>query len=243
MTHEPSVTAQVLTEPGWEVPAVSDGPPGSVAWLRAHVVRFSRGAEHPPRRAIVFDLLAALDPTALGRQARELASRRRHAGQPDVTTVPVDVLAAALGGSDVDSADVLALSSVYLPPAEPNAEADAAVARLVRAFGGGHDELTAHRVALLAQTCAATAALIDRSAAHNDLEPDEAIRRTLAEDPPARATRRTNDAPVRLAGHDLPAGSVVRVDLTGTPFGAGAHACPGQAHALAMARGVLEALR
>jgi hypothetical protein len=238
MTEELIVTGAVLTDPGWDVPAVADGPPGTVAWLRAHVARFSPGAAHPPRRAVLTELLGALDPAELGRQAF-----KRSQGRDDVTTVPVEVLAAALGSSDVDTADVLTLAAVYLPPAEPTPAADAAVARLIEVFGGGYDEVTAHRVALLAQTCNATATLIARAAAHAELDPDEALSRTLAEDPPARTTRRSNDAAVRLAELDLPAGSIVRVDLARTPFGAGPHACPGRAHALAMARGVLEALR
>ena len=36
MNDEPIVTAAVLTDPGWDVPPVADGAPGTVAWLRAH---------------------------------------------------------------------------------------------------------------------------------------------------------------------------------------------------------------
>jgi hypothetical protein len=36
---------------------------------------------------------------------------------------------------------------------------------------------------------------------------------------------------------------VVLVDLTGQPFGAGRHACPGSLHAVAIVTGILEANR
>ncbi len=219
----------MLTEPGWEVPAVPAGEPGTVAWLRGAAVRFSRDPEHAVRRAMVdSELLAAIDPAMLRRQALD---RTRAGAEPG--SVPVEVLAAAMGVSGVTDA-VRILAPSYLPPAEPTPAADAAVARLMGAFGGGTDDLTANRIALLAQAATATARLIEVAARYRAESSAEAVARALREDPPVRTTRRV------AAGGGAP---VVRVDLSGSPFGAGRHACPGRAHAIALATGVVEALR
>jgi 2-methylisocitrate lyase-like PEP mutase family enzyme len=73
---------------------------------------------------------------------------------------------------------------------------------------GGRSEETAARIGVLVQACEATAALI------------------AGADPPAPATARLVD------------GQLVEVPLDGVPFGAGRHACPGEALARAIARAV-----
>jgi hypothetical protein len=116
----------------------------------------------------------------------------------------VEVLAGALGLS-VDVADVALVAKSYQPHTAITAEADRALARLVEACGGIADEATANRIGLLVQACDATAALI--AGIH----------------PPVPKTRRV-----------APDGTLVEIDLTDTPFGAGRHACPGRLHALAL---------
>ncbi|MFE3223894.1 isocitrate lyase/phosphoenolpyruvate mutase family protein [Nocardia sp. NPDC059228] len=170
------------------VPPVSPGEHG-VAWLRAQVARFSEGDEHSRRRAIVERELAAVDAVALRR------GRGHHVAE----------LAAALGVR-VSVADVELVAECYRPHRPVSAAADAAVDRLVAAFGGVADEVTANRIGILVQACVATSALI------------------AGDNPPVPGTRRVG------AG-----GELVEVDLTGQPFGAGRHACPGRAHALALA--------
>ncbi len=184
----------MLTDPEYTVPPVPDAVDG-VAWLRASVARFSEGAAHRRRRALVEADLAAVDPEAL----RELASRRRSS--------PVAVLAEALG-LPVAAEDVELVARSYQPHTAITDEADRALARLV-AVCGGHDEVTANRIGLLVQACAATAALV--AGVH----------------PPVPVTRRI-----------APDGTVVEIDLTDHPFGLGAHACPGERHALAIAGGL-----
>jgi cytochrome P450 len=103
--------------------------------------------------------------------------------------------------------------------------ADEAVATLVGALSRTPDEATAARIGVLVQACDATAGLIGNAAVSGCT-----IAETLRDDPPVRATRRLVDGSVRL------------VALTGVPFGAGPHACPGQEHAIAIACGVLDAL-
>lgn len=184
----------MVTDLSRTVPSVPDAADG-VAWLRASVVRFSEGAAHARRRALVEAELAGIDPEAL----RESASRGRGTA--------VDVLAEALG-LPVDAADVEVVARCYQPHEVITDEADEALARLVAACGG-YDEVTANRIGLLVQACAATAALV--AGVH----------------PPVPTTRRVT-----------PDGAVVEVDLTDHPFGLGAHACPGERHALAIAEGL-----
>jgi hypothetical protein len=227
---EPTVGPSALTDPRFDVPAVPlDTPQGTVAWLRASGPRFSRGADHAPRRELVLRVLADIDPERLRRNA---------------SAGPVEALAEALGVVGVAD-DVRILARVYLPPAEPGPDADAAVDRLVQAFGGRYDDETAARISVLAQACAATTTLIARAAALRADDPPAAsadlVARVLRDDPPATRTRRTASSPVQVDGQQIGAGETVSVALTGRPFGDGPHACPGREHAIALACGALDA--
>ncbi|MEU4448244.1 isocitrate lyase/phosphoenolpyruvate mutase family protein [Actinosynnema sp. NPDC050801] len=121
---------------------------------------------------------------------------------------PVAVLASASGLSGSVASDVAVVAACYQPHVPVTREADEAVARLVSACGGVWDEETANRIGLLVQACDATRALI------------------AGVEPPVPLTRRV-----------APDGSVVEVDLGEAWFGAGRHACPGQAHAMALVEG------
>lgn len=248
----PTLPVDVLTDLRFDVPPAPAGPPATVAWLRSEVARFGRGPDHAARRQLVVALLAGLDGGTLRRQAYGRAEQRLRDTPLDLMEavarpVPVAVLAEALGAGDV-VADVLVLAPAYLPPAEPDARADAAVARLMRSLGGHADTATANRIGLLAQACAATAGLIGNAAvrllgAGADESTDDLVSTTLAVAQPAIATRRTATDAVREHGYDLAPGDSVLVELAGAPFGAGAHACPGGAAAVALACGVLDAVR
>jgi hypothetical protein len=191
---------------------------GSLTWLRATVSRFSAGPDHARRRALVVARLATLDPAELRERARERAPT---SGDPGL--VPVIVLAEALGARDPigAAAAVATIAPAYNPPPGPNASspggdaaADDAVALLLALLPPGDLEAVAQDIAILVQACVATAALI------------------AGDDPPVALTRRI-----------APDGTLVEVDLTGLPFGAGPRACPGAEHALALAAGVVEARR
>ncbi|MEC3916084.1 hypothetical protein [Nocardia sp. CDC160] len=118
----------------------------------------------------------------------------------------VESLAQAMGLT-VAVADVQAVAACYQPHIPVTEQADAAIDRLIAACGGVPDELTANRIGILVQACDATAALIE------------------GRNPPVPFTRRVDGD-----------GNVIEVSLAGSPFGEGRHACPGQAHALALAR-------
>jgi hypothetical protein len=216
--------AAVLTDPTFVVPPEPSGP-GAMAWLRAHVARFSTGEEHARRRRLATELLDALDPTALRTAAREAA----RAGTPP-ERIPTVVLTAALGLPG--TADLVATAaSGYLPGGTQGPAVDAAVTAL-RTRLTGPDEAVAARIGVLLQAHNATAALI-RAAATRGGDVEAAV----GEDPPARTTR-------RVATEDrqgVAAGTPVTLNLaTATlPWGAGAHECPGRVAALALAAGAL----
>jgi hypothetical protein len=133
-------------------------------------------------------------------------------------TDAVEVLAEALGMPSGVAEDIAVIARCYQPHTTITAAADEAVDRVVRILGD-YDELTANRIALLVQACDATAALVANTLAGRT-------------DPPVPKTRRV-----------APDGAIVEIDLTGQPFGAGAHACPGRLHALALADGLVQAKR
>lgn len=174
------------------------------------------------------DLLAGVEPEVLRRKAFEAVSG-------DSRLVVVGVLAGELGlpVATVVPSDVVAVAAAYHPHVTPSAEAEAALGRLITACGGTTDELVAARIGLLIQACEATAGLIGNAIplVRAGKPPEEAVAEVLSAAPPVPHTRR------RVGGED------VLVPLAGTPFGAGPRECPGPAHAIALATGVLAALR
>ncbi|MFK8847255.1 hypothetical protein [Streptomyces sp. Ac-502] len=181
--------------------------------------------------------------------------------------VPAEVLATSLGlRVTADTAALVGdVAGAYHAHGETVPAADRALTRLVADCGGTWDEATAARIGLLVQAYDATAGLIGNAAylALTGPAPDpspgppadyvadpttdsapapapdaaaDLLARTLRTDPPVRGTLRAT----------VDGGDPVRVSLV-TPdgslaFGAGAHACPGHAHARALAAGVLDAL-
>jgi cytochrome P450 len=241
----------VLADPAFIVPPVPpvDSPVG-IAWLRAHVGRFSSGAEHDRRRALAVAALSRLDPGDLRRDARERAAIALREGGA-VELVPVESLAAALELPAGLTTDVALAAAAYQPHVEADSDAaDAAVARLVAACGGVADEATALHIGLLVQACAATAALIAGARRRDDrsLPVDDLLIATLRSDPPVPATRRVAAAAAQIGAKALAPGTLVTLDLTAQhdvelQFGSGLRPCPGRAQALALAAGILEAVR
>ncbi|MGH3286090.1 MAG: hypothetical protein ACRDPD_15615 [Streptosporangiaceae bacterium] len=131
-------------------------------------------------------------------------------GRPRRSSSPTAALLDAMGlAADLES-DVAAVALAYQPHAPVPPAADAAADRLVAACGGRTEE-SAARVCVLVQAHAATLALIARRQAGDGA-------------PAVPATRRIT-----------PDGQEIMVDLAAAPFGAGRHACPGQALALHLA--------
>ncbi|MGW5559823.1 cytochrome P450 [Micromonospora sp. NPDC003944] len=217
-----------LTNPAFQVASVHNGPPGTLAWLRATVSRFSPPERHAERRAVAVAALVPLDPDELRDDAAQLtgAVLDRAGDRVDVMRdlarpVPLRVLADRLGFADPAAAGTAAavVAAAYLPGVEPASatRADQAVAALLALAPPGPPEVRANLIGLLVQACDATAGLIG-AAAHHLLPPGGApttartadlLAEVLRLDPPVRATRRVTVDRVRLGGRNLPKGSPV----------------------------------
>jgi cytochrome P450 len=240
VSSEPDVTA-ALTSRGLAV-APPPLPDGQAAQLVRRMARFSDGDEHRRRRAHVLDLLPPTDglqEAARTRTARELGPADGVVDAMHLArTVPVTVLAAAIGAGDVatlvgELCDALAPS---LLPERPSGDAAAKALRdtVAAAKPWDADQVDA-AISLLFQARDATAALIGGALLRDGQAPTQCTWRVAAQD-------------VSLGGATVSAGERVWVLLGAVPeatppmtFGRGPHACPGSAHALAVAQGVVEA--
>ncbi|MET8622199.1 hypothetical protein ABZW30_00260 [Kitasatospora sp. NPDC004669] len=226
-----------LADPALVPPPATPGRYGTVAWLRAAVARFSAGEPHARRRALVLADLERLDPAVL-----RVAAAGGYG--TDVRLRVVRVLAAALGLAEPEAVarDVKAVSRAYFEPAPDDPEADAAVARLLPAMGDADEETAANRIGLLVQACHATATLVEHARRHPD-----GLVGALREDSPIRVMRRFAARATEVGGVAVPAGAQVLLDVAvarqpgreSLAFGAEPRLCPGRAHALVLAEGIL----
>jgi cytochrome P450 len=253
---DPGRVRAILADPRYTVPDPGrEAPRGTMHWLRQNVARFSDGADHARRRVLAEEVLRGLEPGLLRALAYHEASAviDRSAGRPfDAITlvawrVPGLVLAAGLGAADPEqvTGQLAAVAAAYLPDAADPERADASVARLTELLPAGPDELVAARIGLLVQAYAATAGLIGTSVA-DGLRADqgkpaaELVRRTLSDHPPVLITGRVGPDGETIA---LGLASAATDDPAGPlSFGSGRHACPGAAHARALAEGAAEPL-
>ncbi|MDG4781540.1 cytochrome P450 [Micromonospora sp. WMMD961] len=219
-----------LTCPAFQMPAVDTGSPGTLAWLRGTVSRFSPPRHHAQRRAIVVTALTPLDPDDLRHDAARLtvtvldrAGDRLDVMRELARPVPLRALADRLGFADPAAAGtaVAVVATAYHPGVDPalTTRADRAVATLLALAPDGPPEAQANLIGLLVQACDATAGLIGAAAHHLrppvaprtpvSAETADLLAEVLRLDPPVRATRRVTTTGVRLGGRDLPAGSPV----------------------------------
>lgn len=220
-----------------DVPPVAtpeaDALPG-LDWLRANVARFSCGEAHRRRRELVEEWLrpVAVDELwSLAATETTTALRGLKSGPFDVMStvarvVPVAVLGRAIG-RPIEPMLIDVMARALRPDATPQDRDDEVVREALASRSATEHEAAA--IGLLVQTCDATAGLIGNALLgwQGDLDA------VLASTPPVRTTRRVDQA-----------GQPVVIDLAALdlPFGAGAHSCPGAAHALALAGGVVSTL-
>lgn len=230
-------------------PVRQDAPPYTLGWLRARVSRFSSGEAHAERRRALEERLAELDPATLRRRARAATLER----DGDWRGVPTQVLAAALG-VPAPVPLVEAVAAGYLS-GEETPGTDAAVAELFRLPGDGPSVIT--DLTLLLQAHAATEGLIANALTHEGGAGVKGLlRETLRHDPPLKVTRRVDRATGEEVVIDLVAANrdpavfadperfdASRGECPHLTFGHGVRPCPASAHALALAAGVLDALR
>ncbi|TDB89907.1 cytochrome P450 [Actinomadura sp. KC216] len=267
ITRHADVTV-VLGDPRFVVqPAGSGARRHSLAWLRQTVSRFSEGADHERRRALVVRALDAMSPADLRLRARD----RVLAGD-DPERAPVLALGGALGVTEPGTLAraVPAAASGYLT-GEGGPGADRAVAALARLLGPGPDEEVAGRIAILMQACEATAELVRRTLPYarrpesRGRPAERVIAETLRFDPPVPVMRRVAATDARLGSRAVPRGTVLVLDLRAAnrdpavfedpdrfdpgrregphlTFGAGRRPCPAADHAPHLAAGVVEAV-
>ena len=225
-------------------PHPDTGVSGPTMELRAAMARFSGPTEHLERRAAVERAVQRLDEGAVVVAARaatrELLGDGLSAESVDavIRSVPTIAVGTVLGATPDDSRlvdDVAAIVRVIGRGEPPTGAADEATRRLVERFAEHPDGAVA-AVSILYQNFDATSALI-----RNLLES------TTSGEPPApavAATRRVATTEVLLDREVIPAGSEITlmIGAAGLPFGAGPHACPGQALAIALANAVVDEL-
>jgi cytochrome P450 len=254
-THEFSRYAEIqaaLTNADLVPPPVESGPVGSMAWLRSAVSRFSSGPVHVRRRALIEADLARLDPAAL-RVAIAASGSGPGWDRDELRHLVVRTLAEALSIAEPDAVAtaVMAVAGTYFGGDNPVAEAASAwlVAHLT-----GQDrpepEVVANRICLLVQACDATASLVVQTHRAGTSDEIEArLLRTLRDDPPARVIRRIAIRDTWVAGTAVAEGDAVVLDIAAAnqeagarplSFGAGLRPCPGGAHALTLAAGLLD---
>jgi cytochrome P450 len=107
--------------------------------------------------------------------------------------------------------------------------------------------LLANLCGLLSQTFDATSGLLGNAIVArlrgSTEEPTALVARVMATDPAIHNTRRFTAAPVTFGDIAIPAGETILLVLAnGMGFGAGRHACPGEAMAQAIVTGAVEAL-
>ncbi|WP_405904414.1 isocitrate lyase/phosphoenolpyruvate mutase family protein [Streptomyces sp. NBC_00656] len=134
------------------------------------------------------------------------------------------------------------LVSTQVVPGTPSAGSDPTAEPVPVPFDAA-PESAAGRIGLLVQACEATAALVETAAGNERLP----LSRVLRELPPVRTMRRVAAGGTRVAGREIAEGDVVLLDLAAAnrahpvplTFGAPPRICPGRAHALALADGLL----
>lgn len=181
--------------------------------------------------------------------------------------VPVRAVAELLGLRDPDRApdDTRALVGGFAAgaSAEDAARSAAAALRLygalegtalpgaLQAEGADAEWAAANALGFLSQTFEATAGLVGNALVAAGRAPDRSrepvdalVRDVLRSDPPVQNTRRFAAEPGVVADVPVATGDAVLAVLAAAalPFGAGGHACPGDALAAALAAGTLEAL-
>jgi cytochrome P450 len=166
-----------------------------------------------------------------------------------------------------------AVAAAYFPGAAVEVEraADAATSELLGMLAGPAQDVIIARIAIMVQGYDATANLVGAALGllaelDGGCPTDELLTRTAYRRPPVPALRRVAQAPAELGDLAVAAGDLVVCDVAavsreadqdstsqdstgGRPaedaltFGYGLRPCPGPAHALALAAGVIDAVR
>jgi cytochrome P450 len=237
---EAALVAPMLVPPP---PEASLGT-GSTRRLRSAMARFSAGSVHAERRAVVDNLVATIELSAVEASATELTTElvgRRLDMDVVASTVPVAALATVLGLSATETlVDDVALVAGAVGAGVGVVDATERATERLMAACGGWDDASVARASLLYQTYGATRALLLASAAAG-----VSHRAPVgAREPAVAITRRAALESTMVGVHRVEPGDEVMLEIgsTGLEFGHGPHACPGQAIAFAICDGVAAAV-
>lgn len=232
------------------------------------MARFSDGALHAHRRALLETVLpgahgleaaAAGRTTALlggGRRGGWTSCRWRARSRSGRCPPPSGLRPPGLRRWSPRPGRLCDALASSLRPGPADEDADLAAAELTGVLEPlGHEEHVAAGVGVLFQARDATAALIGGALLAEGAEPDgdpgPRIERALRHEAPVQCTRRIAVVDLVVGGVPVPRGAAVWVMLAAAKrspsappatFGAGPHACPGAALAVALARGVIASL-
>ncbi|MFI6607806.1 isocitrate lyase/phosphoenolpyruvate mutase family protein [Streptomyces sp. NPDC050507] len=176
-------------------------------------------------------------PTEVGPGSTEVGPGSTQVG-PGCTSTEVGPDSTEVGPGCTSAEPV----STQVVPGTPSAGSDPTAEPVPVPFDAA-PESAAGRIGLLVQACEATAALVETAAGNERLP----LSRVLRELPPVRTMRRVAAGATRVAGREIAEGDVVLLDLAAAnrahpvplTFGAPPRICPGRAHALALADGLL----
>lgn len=250
---------EVLAHPDVTV-RPSTRPVDIVEELRSRMARFSDGPDHDDRRTLVERRLAEIEPDAVAARVFRETLQTISPGDdimPAARRIPARALAQALGIAPVDVlvdaviglADRLAAG--VDEPTRPDANQVAAALDHRSAEEGTDDDIAA--ISILFQTIDATASLIAVAAeamlprvVAMPIAVDE-VAEVVMSHPTVTSTMRRATRTCDVATTRIQAGDSIRVVLApdghgATPFGWGAHACPGRTLALDIATAFVNAL-
>jgi cytochrome P450 len=260
---EPALVEQALREPMLRVRPPAEPVPkalvgGAAGEVFAQLVRMTDGEFHARHRPEVAAAAGRFDTTSVLRAssaaARDLASRVD--ANALLTALPVQAMARLLGVADAELDRTVAWVHDFTAGIAASADASAvqranAAAQALMSQGeaeGLPRVAAANRIALMQQALDATAGLIGNAVVAAQRQPAEQDFVALVEgvaqrDPAVHNTRRFAAADLVLGGQRIAAGQgMVLLLLEGLGFGSGAHACPGERIAKAIAAAGLQAL-
>ncbi|MGV3571724.1 MAG: cytochrome P450 [Ramlibacter sp.] len=240
------------------VPAALVGRPVGEVFER--LVRMNDGAFHARHRPDVAAAAGRWDDAAVDEAARAAALDLRGRVDADalLTALPVQAMARLLGVRDLDETVRCVHAFVQgiaagASPAALDAADRACETLMAQGEAQGLDAArAANRIALMQQALDATAGFIGNAVHLLQRQPDLAaadLQAVVAEvalaDPPVHNTRRFAAQALELGGQSIAAGEGLLLLLAAAdlPFGAGAHACPGERVALRIAAAALQALQ
>lgn len=207
---------------------------GRTAALRDAMARFSSGPNHAARREVLLELLSTIDPNQAERLAAEITTALhgdRGVGADWLSWhVPTYVVASLLGLEDqreLIRCHTETIAKVIGRNEPSSAKSDQAAEELLSLCQKQIDPVAA--VSVLYQNHDATAGLIGSMA-------------DTSRPAPAGATVREAAVATAIGDMEIVAGQQISIDLTDMTYGTGAHACPGQELALAIADGVVSAI-